>query len=97
MQHLTCDELAIGSGAAGIRAAIAAREKGVDVMVISKASPGKGTCTILSGGVFAGTREGASTDIHLRRTLKSGRGINQSELAKILADEGTERLKEMVN
>ena len=97
MQHLTCDVLVIGSGAAGIRAAIAAREKGVDVMVISKASPGKGTCTILSGGVFAGTREGESTETHLRRTLKSGRGINQPELAKILADEGPDRLKEMVN
>ncbi|HIJ55009.1 MAG TPA: FAD-binding protein [Deltaproteobacteria bacterium] len=96
MQHLTCDVLVIGSGAAGIRAAIAAKEKGVDVMVISKASAGKGTCTILSGGVFAGTRDGASTETHLKRTLKSGRGINQPELAKILADEGPERLKEMV-
>jgi len=97
MQHLTCDVLVIGSGAAGIRAAIAAREKGVDVMVISKASPGKGTCTILSGGVFAGSRDGESTEKHLEQTLKAGRDINQRELVNILVDEGPARLKELVN
>ncbi|NNL77649.1 MAG: FAD-binding protein, partial [Desulfobacterales bacterium] len=51
MQGFICDVLVIGSGAAGLRAAISAKEKGVDVVVISKAAPGKGTCTIVSGGV----------------------------------------------
>ena len=55
MEHFDCDVLVIGSGAAGLRAAIAARSFDCDVAVISKGSPGKGTCTILSGGVFAGT------------------------------------------
>ncbi len=95
VEHLFFDVLVVGSGAAGLRAAIAAREQGVDVGVISKGSPGKATCTILSGGVFAGSQEGALTHKHLERTLQSGRGINQRELVKVLVEEGPIRLKEL--
>jgi succinate dehydrogenase/fumarate reductase flavoprotein subunit len=97
MTRLRCDVLVIGGGAAGIRAAIAAKRKGIDVMLISKASPGKGTCTIVSGGVFAGTEEGQTIQHHLQRTLKAGRGINQQERVNILVDEGPARLREMVD
>ena len=47
MEHLSFDVLIVGSGAAGLRAAIAAREKGLAVGVVSKAAPGKATCTIV--------------------------------------------------
>jgi len=75
--------LIIGSGAAGLRAAIST-QGAVDVFVVSKQSPGKASCTILSAGVFAATQEGASSDQHLKRTLQAGRGINQRELVKKL-------------
>jgi fumarate reductase (CoM/CoB) subunit A len=96
MEHWSCDVLVVGSGAAGLRAAISAREKGLEVCVISKRSPGKGTSTILSGGVFAGVPEGASPDNHLKRTLQAGRGINQRELVETLVQEGRMRLRELV-
>ena len=96
MDHFKCDVLVIGSGAAGLRAAIAAKSMGCDVAVISKGSPGKGTCTILSGGVFAGTPPGESFETHLKQTLKAGRGINQPELVDTLVEEGPIRLQELV-
>ena len=96
MEHWSCDVLVVGSGAAGLRAAISAREKGLEVCVISKRKTGKGTSTILSGGVFAGVPEGASPDSHLKRTLQAGRGINQRELVEILATEAPMRLRELV-
>ena len=71
VEHLDCDVLVIGSGAAGMRAAIAARSMDCDVVVISKNSPGKGTCTILSGGFFAGTSPGQPFTTHLNQTLNS--------------------------
>ncbi len=95
-EHISCDVLVVGSGAAGLRASIAAREHDLDVWVISKGLPGKGSSTILSGGVFAGTSQGASPQRHLERTLKAGRGINQQELVEILVKEGPARLKELV-
>ena len=96
MDHFSCDVLVIGSGGAGLRAAIACREKGLDVCVISKASAGKGTSTIVSGGVFAGTAEGKSTQGHLTRTLQAGRGLNQQELVEILVEEAPGRLNELI-
>ncbi|MBW2410819.1 MAG: FAD-binding protein [Deltaproteobacteria bacterium] len=96
MDHFSCDVLVIGSGGAGLRAAIASREKGLDVCVISKASAGKGTSTIVSGGVFAGTAEGRSTRGHLTRTLQAGRGLNQQDLAEILVEEAPGRLNELI-
>lgn len=96
MEHISFDVLVVGSGAAGLRAAIAVRKKGLHVGVISKGSPGKATCTILSGGAFAGTQRGTSTDKHLEHTLESGRGINQRQLVEILVEEGPVRLKELM-
>jgi succinate dehydrogenase / fumarate reductase flavoprotein subunit len=65
LEHFDCDVLVVGSGAAGLRAAIAAKSMNCDVAVLSKGSPGKGTCTILSGGVFAGTPQGEPFETHL--------------------------------
>jgi succinate dehydrogenase/fumarate reductase flavoprotein subunit len=95
MEHLFCDVLIVGSGAAGLRAAISAQQKGLNVCVISKQAPGKATCTILSAGVFAGTKEGNSPDHHLERTLQAGRGINQQDLVKVLVEDAPQRLKEL--
>ncbi len=95
MEHIFCDVLVVGSGAAGLRAAISAKQKGLDVCVISKQAPGKATCTILSAGVFAGTEENKSPDHHSRRTLQAGRGINQKELVNVLVEESPGRLKEL--
>ena len=95
MEHLACDVLVVGSGAAGLRAAISARENGAEVCVLSKATPGKGTCTVLSGGVFAGTPEGVTYEDYLMRTLQAGRGINNRELVEILVKESPMRLREL--
>jgi len=46
--------------------------------------------------VFAGSPSGSSTENHLKRTLRSGRGINQIELVTILVEEGPMRLQELV-
>jgi len=96
LETLSCDVLIIGSGAAGLRAAIAAKQHPLDVLVISKASPGKGTCTIVSGGVFAGTRQGDDPTSHINRTLQAGRGINQKDLVEVLAQDGPHRLNELL-
>ncbi|MFZ2446011.1 MAG: FAD-dependent oxidoreductase [Syntrophobacteraceae bacterium] len=96
MEHVSCDILVIGSGAAGLRAAISARATGLDVCVLSKAAPGKSTCTGFSAGVLGGARGANPSDDHREQTLVSGRGINQRELVEILAEESPGRLDELV-
>lgn len=95
VKNFSYDVLVVGSGAAGLRAAIAAREKGAGVCVISKGNPGKMTSTILSGGAFAGAEAGSLQNVHLKRTLQAGRGINQRELVEALTEEGPARLQEL--
>jgi succinate dehydrogenase/fumarate reductase flavoprotein subunit len=97
MEQLSWDVLVVGSGAAGLRAAIAAREQGVSVCVVCKGMPGGGTSTVLAGGVCGSGGEGDKGKAeHRRRTLKAGRGINQPELVDILIEEGPARLNELL-
>ena len=50
---VSCDVLVIGGGGAGLRAAIEAREKGADVLLVSKARAGYANNTIISKATFA--------------------------------------------
>lgn len=49
-EHTTADVLVIGSGVAGLAAALEARKKGCDVLLVSKAPSGKLTCSYYAGG-----------------------------------------------
>jgi fumarate reductase (CoM/CoB) subunit A len=97
LESTSCDVLVIGSGAAGLRAAIAAREAGCEVIVVSKAKPGKATCTGLSAGVIAGSCDERSSAAHFRNTLASGRGLNQGELVETLVRDAPRRLGELMD
>jgi fumarate reductase (CoM/CoB) subunit A len=93
MEVMECDLLVVGSGAAGLRAAIGAKEAGQDVLVLSRGFPGKATCTGLSGGVISA---GTCVQAHLERTLLAGRGINRRELVQILCEDTPERIEELL-
>ena len=97
MQRHTYDVLIVGSGAAGLRSAIAASNLGAKVGVLSKGSPGKKTATIFSGGVFAGSVGDSSPETHRHQTLLAGRGINQLELVDVLVSDGPDRLQELMD
>ena len=97
MEIIDCDVLVVGSGAAGLRAAIGAREAGLNVIVLSRGAAGKATCTYVSGGVIAGgTSSEASIRTHRERTLLGGRGINRRELVDILCEEAPARNEELL-
>lgn len=87
------DVVVIGGGAAGLMAAVKAREKGADVLVGLKCV--SGCSTDRSGGGLAMTTRGYSVEEHARDTLESGRFIGDEVLVKILAEEGLQRFKEL--
>jgi succinate dehydrogenase/fumarate reductase flavoprotein subunit len=95
MEIVKTDVLVIGGGGAGMRAALAAREKGAEVLLVSKAPLGKSTCTYLSAGGFTLAVEGMSKATHRDVTLQSGRGINDRELVEIFVAEAPERIREL--
>ena len=95
METIKTDVLVIGGGGAGMRAALAAKEEGAKVLLVSKTPLGKSTCTYFSGGGIAMATEGMSRETHLERTLKAGKGINRRELVDILIQEVPERVEEL--
>jgi len=91
-----CHVLVIGSGGAGVRAAIEASQYG-DVVLISKIIVGKGGCTTMAeGGFNAVMREQDSCGIHYEDTMKGGAFLNDPELATILTKEAPLRMGDLV-
>jgi len=91
-----CHVLVIGSGGAGVRAAIEASLYG-DTVLISKTLVGKGGCTTMAeGGFNAVLRDEDSCGIHFEDTMKGGAFLNDPELADILVKEAPLRMGDLV-
>lgn len=96
----TYDVVVIGSGFAGLAAAIEAKNAGASVVVIEK-MPVHGGNSIINGGDFCapGTRlqkaAGVedSADLMYKDMMKAGLYINNPELARILADNAREAIE----
>ena len=95
MEVLKTDVLVIGGGGAGMRAALAAREEGAEVALVSKTPIGKSTCTQLSGGAFSVTSQGFSREKHYDFSFLTGRELNQKEFLQALVDEAPQRIREL--
>ncbi|OPX70805.1 MAG: L-aspartate oxidase [Methanoregulaceae archaeon PtaB.Bin009] len=93
---LDCHVLVIGSGGAGVRAAIEASGYGETVLV-SKTLTGKGGCTTMAeGGYNAVLREQDSCEIHFEDTMKGGAYLNDPDLVRILVDEAPKRIDDLL-
>ena len=91
-----CHVLVIGSGGAGVRAAIEAAGSG-DTVLVTKTIAGKGGCTTMAeGGYNAVLREEDSCEIHYEDTLKGGAFLNDPELVRILVRESPQRMEDLI-
>ncbi len=95
MEEITTDVLVIGSGGAGLRAAIAAAEAGCATLLVSKGSPTLGSATLLADGFFSAAGPGMDRDEHVRLTLETGYHLNDPALVEVLADEAPMRLAQL--
>jgi len=88
--------LVIGSGGAGVRAAIEASRYG-ETAIVSKTLAGKGGCTTMAeGGYNAVLRETDSCEIHFEDTLKGGAFLNDRELVRILVEDAPKRMEDLL-
>jgi len=89
----SADILIAGSGAAGMRAAIAGHDAGAKVVLLAK-GPRRANHTRMSGGRYNAVSGGNSKDsceAFYRDTVESGMDINNHELARVLAYEAMDR------
>jgi succinate dehydrogenase/fumarate reductase flavoprotein subunit len=89
------DILVVGTGGAGLRAAIEADERGASVLVVSKAPAGMNNATVVAGGGFRAAIEGLTPEEHYEDTLKVGYGLNDRGLLEVFAKEGGMRILEL--
>jgi succinate dehydrogenase / fumarate reductase, flavoprotein subunit len=92
------DVLVLGAGGAGLRAAIAAAEAGMRVMVVCKSLLGKAHTVMAEGGVAAALHNVAYQDtweVHFADTMKGGKLINNWRMAELHARESPDRVLEL--
>jgi len=93
------DVLVIGSGGAGLRAAVAAHERGATTLVVSKTLAGKAGCTVMAeGGYNAAIRTFDPKDspqAHFEDTIKSGAGLSNPELVRVLVNDAPKRVQDL--
>ncbi len=100
LQELKTEVLVLGSGGAGLLAAIHAHDGNpVDrVMVATKGLLGKSGCTrMVQGGYNVALSEGDSIEAHFRDTIEGGKWINDQELAWTLVSMAPDRVRELEN
>jgi L-aspartate oxidase len=92
------DLLVVGSGVAGLSAAVRAAEAhGMRVGVLTKARLDQATTRWAQGGVAAVLADDPdSTDLHLADTLAAGAGLCDADAVRILVDEGPARVHELI-
>ncbi len=93
--HHDSEVLVIGTGGAGLRAAIEAYEKGSKVLLVSKSPAGFNNATVVAGGGFRAALNGFSSEEHLQDTLKVGNHLNDLNLLNIFVKEGGPRSLEL--
>src|SRR5205085_577067 len=91
------DLLVLGSGVAGLSAAVRAATMGLRVGVLTKGELEQSATRWAQGGVAAvlGDDED-STDLHLADTLAAGAGLCDVDAVRVLVDEGPARVTELI-
>jgi L-aspartate oxidase len=89
------DYIIVGSGIAGLYAALVAKEHG-DVLVLTKGSIDEANTKYAQGGIAAAIAPDDSPELHLEDTLIAGAGLVDPEAAAILTTAGPDRIADLV-
>jgi L-aspartate oxidase len=81
------DFVVVGSGIAGLRAAVELAPAG-DIVIITKADPSESNTEYAQGGIAAAIGPGDSPSLHARDTVMAGDGLCDENAVRVLTEEG---------
>jgi succinate dehydrogenase / fumarate reductase flavoprotein subunit len=97
-EHHEYDVLIIGAGGAGLRAAIEAKQRGLNVGIVTKSLLGKAHTVMAEGGMAAAMGNVYPEDnwmVHFRDTMRGGKYLNNYRMAELHAKEAPDRVWEL--
>ena len=86
----------IGSGVAGLRAAMEAARFG-KVLVLTKEAATESNTYYAQGGVAAVLRQGDSVESHVQDTLVAGAGLCDEEVVHLVVENGPDAVRELID
>ncbi|MGI8795777.1 MAG: L-aspartate oxidase [Acidimicrobiia bacterium] len=91
------DLVVLGSGVAGLSAAVHAASAGQSVLVLTKGELAHSATRYAQGGVAAALfDDDDSPELHLSDTLAAGAGLCDADAVRVLATEGPDRVRELM-
>jgi L-aspartate oxidase len=90
------DAIIVGSGIAGLRAAIEIAAGGGRVAILTKDGPTDSSSDKAQGGLAAVLSDDDEVELHYQDTLRAGDGLCHEAAVQVLVEEGPERARELV-
>src|SRR5215831_19177070 len=90
------DFVVIGAGIAGLRAAIELASTG-RVLVVTKQELTESNTQYAQGGIAVALSDEDEVGLHLQDTINAGDGLVNAAAAKVLVEEGPERIQELID
>jgi L-aspartate oxidase len=92
---MSADVIVVGSGIAGLTAALRLRRRVERVLLVTKTLLPEGSTQWAQGGIAAALDPGDSADEHLVDTLVAGAGVCDEDAVRVLVSQGPARVREL--
>lgn len=93
---IDADVVVVGSGVAGLTAALRTAAAGLRTVVVTKARLDDGSTRWAQGGIAAALGEGDTPEQHLDDTLVAGAGLCDEEAVRLLVTEGPDAVRRLI-
>lgn len=90
------DVVIVGSGVAGLTAAIQARQSGYGVMIVTKSHVNDGSTRWAQGGIAAALDPDDSPAAHWKDTVVAGAGLCDPDAVRVLVSEGPDAIRRLI-
>ncbi|MEU4150988.1 L-aspartate oxidase [Streptomyces sp. NPDC026659] len=94
---IPADVVVVGSGVAGLTAALRCEAAGLTTVVVTKARLDDGSTRWAQGGIAAALGEGDTPQQHLDDTLVAGAGLCDAEAVRLLVTEGPGAVRRLIS
>jgi L-aspartate oxidase len=95
MSSTPCDVLVVGTGAAGLTAALVAAERGASVTMLTKGHAPDSSSWHAQGGIAGAIGDDDTAELHGIDTVRAGRELCRPSAVRVLVEEGPERVREL--